>query len=282
MLILETTRELKPTRRPTFSRGLVYFGVSASVLIAISPIAFAIFSKSPTGTLDSPLPKTEQAAAPTETTTPLPIPSAYSALLTSASDHLDKAIETSLNPLTPESKTLIANELNQSLADASAAINTRPDLIDGYLKRASIYTAISKIKPETLRLAKDDLALAQSLNRGQVVDLANLTTPIIFDSSSLPNKVSIAAPAASSSTAQNPTSDVSSNASQNTFIFPSGKQETVITDANVKNTTYIYLIPKTKTNNPIYVTSKSTGSFTVTSSSPSSDDIAVDYYLINQ
>lgn len=282
MLILESTKEFKPTRQANLGHGFVYVGVSAGLILALSPLAFAVFTKSPTGTLDSPLPKTEQAAITSETLSPTPANSAYNSLLTSASDHLDKAVTASLSPLSPDSKTTIATELNQSLSDISAAINIRPDLVDGYLKRAGIYTAISKIKPEAVKLAQADLTIAQSLNRGQVISQSDLNTPIIFDAAKLPNKVSIAAPAATSSSTQSPTADVSSNASQNSFIFPAGKQETVITDPNVKATTYIYLIPKTKTNNPIYVTSKSLGSFSATSSNPNNEDVTVDYYLINQ
>ncbi len=112
-----------------------------------------------------------------------------------------------------------------------------------------------------------------------------LLSPIPSANDPLPpikeNSVVVAAPATESGETQDNT-QTESNSTGNSFIFPAGTTEIDIYNPKASGQSYIYLIPKTKTNSVVSVKNKSAGKFTATISPAEVTDLTIDYLLINQ
>jgi len=126
-----------------------------------------------------------------------------------------------------------------------------------------------------------------------VVKAINVKTPLalvspliednglpITDTQSIP--VTVAAPATGSATNQANTATTESNSTSNVFVLPAGLSEFEVINPKISGSSYIYLIPVTKTNSVVSVKSKSAGKFTVAISPSENIDLTVDYLLINQ
>jgi len=72
-----------------------------------------------------------------------------------------------------------------------------------------------------------------------------------------------------------------SNTSVITITLPAGQTQLEITDPQATTNSYIYLIPQTKTNQVIYVSSRKDGSFTISTNKPFDNNISLDYWVIN-
>lgn len=140
---------------------------------------------------------------------------------------------------------------------------------------------------------------------GLFVILTAILTPLTLNAVNKDNKITLLSPippagaifpalpsekgtiiAAPSSTESGKTQENSaateSNSTGNTFIFPAGTGEIEVYNPKVSGQSYIYLIPKTKTNSVVSVKSKSAGKFTATISPAEVTDLTIDYLLINQ
>jgi hypothetical protein len=92
---------------------------------------------------------------------------------------LDKAYDLSKNQSQVEKdKQEILAALNSSLTYANQAVSSFQTRPEGYLVRANIYTAISKIKPEAISQAQKDLEIASQLSSGNTPSLPPVTNPI--------------------------------------------------------------------------------------------------------
>lgn len=96
------------------------------------------------------------------------------------------------------------------------------------------------------------------------------------------NSTIIAAPSSTESGKTQDNTQTKSNSTGNSFIFPAGTTEIDIYNPKVSGQSYIYLIPKTKTNSVVSVKNKSAGKFTATISPAETTDLTIDYLLINQ
>ncbi len=96
------------------------------------------------------------------------------------------------------------------------------------------------------------------------------------------NPVTVAMPASDSATSQKDTASTASNSTENAFTLPAGQSEFEVDNPKISGSSYIYLIPVTKTNSVVSVKSKSAGKFTVAISPSENIDLTVDYLLINQ
>ena len=73
----------------------------------------------------------------------------------------------------------------------------------------------------------------------------------------------------------------SSNTNIVTITLPAGQTQLEITDPQITTNSYIYIIPQTKTNQVIYVSSRKEGSFTISTNKPFNYKIDLDYWVIN-
>lgn len=256
--------------------GLSVFVLSLTIpafLIVLGSVA------NPTGSPLSPLPAGEQASA----LTPSPSPNNnFASSLNLAQNYLDKAFTQAKNPeQTPVDKKQIIDNLNLSLNYVTAAINQNNSDPRGYLMRAQILTAISKVKPEALKEAQADLEIASKLSNGATVQLPTTVNPINLipdERAQLAENVIVAGP--NDATQTSVTTDQSSNSFKKTINLSAGLSELSVTDERVKENSFIYLIPNGKSQ--LAVKSKATGTFVIENLTPQTTDLSLDYWIINQ
>lgn len=253
--------------------------------IAIStPIFLIILGKAatPTGTFANPLPPGEIASAHLA---PSPTQNLrnFAATLNLSQNYLEKAYQLAKNSnQTDTDKNTIIATLNHSLETVNSAINLSPNDPAGYIMRARILTAISKIRPEAITKAKEDLLVAEKLSNGMPVDLPAPINPINLipdQRASLAENIIIAAPISSNSATQS--SVVDSNSTISSATLKASQTELIITDSRITADSYIYLLPKGKPSSPIFVKSKAEGVFIISTSTTNTSDLVVDYWLIN-
>jgi len=251
------------------------------------PILFIVVKNNkPTGTMLSPLPAGEQASGQI-TSTPVTLNFAQSINL--AQNYLNKAFDLSRNQNQTEAdKKAIIASLNQSLTQATNSINLAPNQPEGYILRAQVLTAISKINPEAAGLAKQDLELAAKLANDKNIVLPKPINPVnlLQDEQARrfggqADSIIIAAPN-ENATPSAESAGTESNANQKRFILPAGQTEMTINDSLVKADSFIYLVPVDNHNLPVSLKSKSVGGFTVSLDSAATEDISVDYFIINE
>lgn len=280
MIIESSTYRLPKVFTPNYKLiGLAFFGVTFTSGLVLTAVRL---NQQPTGTFLSPLPSGQLADTSSNPTPTTPIAS-FAETLNLAQNFLDKAY--SLSAVTNQTETdkqTIIDSLNQSLTYANQAISQSPRQPRGYLVRAKIFTAISQINPTATNQAKTDLEVAQALSNGQTIQLPESINPLNL----LPNQqaataqnIIIAAPADATSAANQTNSN--SNSLTSTITLPAGKTELVVKNKQVKANSYIYIIPQTSTNNPIYVKSKDTGVFTLSTNTANTIDIALDYWIVS-
>ena len=257
-------------------------GLSVFVLSLTIP-AFLIVLWSvanPTGSPLSPLPSGEQASVLSPS--PNNNSSSFASSLNLAQNYLYKAFTQAKNPdQTPVDKKQIIDNLNLSLNYVTSAINQNNSDPRGYLMRAQILTAISKVKPEALKEAQADLDIASKLSNGASVQLPTTINPINLipdERAQLAENVIIAGP--NEATQISIATDQMSNSFKKTVILPAGKSEMTINDARVNDSSFIYLIPNSKAQ--LTVKSKATGTFTIENLTPQAVDLSLDYWIINQ
>lgn len=231
--------------------------------------------KDPTGNYLSPLPQGQlsQTIPTPEETIPL------SKLISLSQDHLNQA--TSLSSITPQTqlnKQEIVSQLQKSLDYSNLAVSSYPQNPQAYLLRAQILTSISRTNPEALLLAKSDLQNAEQLNT--TGETATSSGEIILSDLLSPSQNLIIA-----SPQQADLSTISiennSNANMSTIILPAGQTQLEITNPLAATNSYIYIVPQTKTNQVIYVSSRQEGSFILETNKPFDTDISLDYWIIN-
>jgi len=247
------------------------------------PILFIVVKNNkPTGTMLSPLPAGEQASGQI-TSTPVTLNFAQSINL--AQNYLNKAFDLSRNQNQTEAdKKAIIASLNQSLTQATNSINLAPNQPEGYILRAQVLTAISKINPEAAGLAKQDLELAAKLANDKNIVLPKPINPVNLlqdEQAASASSLLIAAPN-ENATPSAESAGTESNANQKRFILPAGQTEMTINDSLVKANSFIYLVPVDNHNLLVSLKSKSVGSFTVSLDSAATEDISVDYFIINE
>lgn len=280
-MIIESPVNLSINPPPSENyRWPIILGTITTLSATVLPLIFIILPVNrPTGSLLSPLPQGEVASAQTT-----PASLNFSETVNLAQNYLNKAYEQARNQnQTEDDKKAIFSSLNESLKQATAAINLSPDNPAGYLLRAQVFTAISKVNPEAVAYAKQDLDIAEQLSSGKDVSLPPATNPINLlpeEQAAAAESLLIASSEEEASTASGKL-DTQTSASQKRVILPADQAETVIKDPLVKADSYIYLIPITVTNNPIYVKTKTAGSFTIATTSSNNASQAIDYYVIN-
>ena len=256
----------------------VIFGLAA---VSLPVLIIGAANPKPTGTILSPLPAGEIATAPTSQPTPL----SFSESLNLAQNYLAKAYDLARNQNQNETdKKAILASLNQSLRQVDYGIKLDSQNPQGYLLRAQILTAISKINPKALEFAKQDLDTASRLSQNQEVALPAAVNPLDFlpdEQAALANQPLIAAPAESQPASASGQTAASINASQGQFVLAAGQTELEIENLTVVDSSYIYLIPAQKTNNFISVKNKSVGRFGVAATQAGESDQTINYYIIN-
>jgi len=257
--------------------ALVGFGV-VTVITVIGQSS----QKPPTGSYLSPLP-TGELAENTPSPTSTPDTKTTPELINLAQNYLDKAFTLAKSSnQTEDKKTKIMENLDQSLSFTTQAINQEPRNPNGYILRAQILTAVSSVNPNALAQAQKDLETAQSLSQGQPITLPEAINPINL----LPNQQAIASSdliLAAPEDAIDSTSsgEVSSNSFTTTAVISAGQMELVVKDNRITPTSYIYLIPETKTNASVFVKAKGENQFTLATSNPAETDLTINYYIIN-
>lgn len=261
--------------------GLSVFVLSLTIpafLIVLGSVA------NPTGSPLSPLPSGEMASQ-------LPAQSApaagvannnFASSLNLAQNYLDKAFAQAKNPeQTSADKKQIIDNLNLSLNYVTSAINQNNSDPRGYLMRAQILTAISKVKPEALKEAQADLEIASKLSNGATVQLPTTVNPINLipdERAQLAENVIVAGP--NDATQTSIITDQGSNSFKKTVVLPANQSEMTITDNLVKESSFIYLIPNGKAQ--LTVKSKAAGTFVIENLTPQTTDLSLDYWIINQ
>jgi|GEM_PF-2402899 len=281
MFIVSSTAP--PSSKLNFKKTLVILFIGFISTAAIGTVSLIIIghNTNPTGTYISPLPTgelTQNEITPSPTLAPN-----FTQTINLAQNYLDKAFELAKNQnQTAADKKQIISTLNQSLAQSNTAISLAPQDPQGYLVRAKILTAISKIEPSALAKAQEDLILAQKLSNGEPVTLPTPTNPINLvpdQQAAITGNIIIATPENSQTTTES--SQNQSNTATSSVIFLAGGKELVIEHQSVKNTSQIYLIPKQKGIASVYVKSKTDGRFTIAATTAPTANLSLDYWIIN-
>jgi len=265
--------------KKTFST--IALGLFLLSLLPLGLVLLGAFSQ-PTGNHLSPLPQGQLTQA-SPTITPTNTTKTTTELVSLSQSYLNKAINLSQHtPQSDSDKQTIISHLEQSLDYSNQAVLSQPNNPQVYLLRAQILTSISQTNPLALDQAQQDLETASQLANGQQVSLPQTINP--FDllpsqQASLPQDLIVAAP--QTATSSSTTTDNSSNASTTSITLPAGQTQLQVDDPQVQTDSYIYLIPQQKTNQPVYVSSKSNSSFTVTTNKPLDQDLVIDYWIIN-
>lgn len=258
---------------------LIAFGIVTTIA------AIGSGSRTPTGTYLSPIPKGELAQV-----TPNPTPTGAEPIKTTpelinlAQNYLNKAFDLAKTPnQTPEQKDTIMANIDQSLSLATQAISQDPRNPNGYVLRAQILTAVSSKNPNALTQAQKDLETAQDLSQGQPITLPETVNPLnlLPDQQALASSDLILAAPLPGQVLPEQNLDVASNTFSTQITIPAGQTEVPVTDQRISGTSYIYLIPTTKTNNSVFVKSKGQGQFVLSTSTPSNIDLIINYYIIN-
>lgn len=279
---IEQTTNQKTT---IFKKKILPFLSITLVIITLIPLSLILigsFSK-PTGNYLSPLPQGELAQA-TTTLTPNPTPTKnITELITLSQGFLNKAVSLSQQtPQTDSNKQQIISFLEQSLDYSNKAVLTQPNNPQTYLLRAQILTSIGQTNPQAIYRAEEDLEMAQKLANGQSVSLPQSINPLdILPSrqASLTQDLIVAAPQESSSSTAS--AENSSNATTTSVTLLAGQTQLQVSSSKITPSSYIYLIPQQKTNQPVYISSKTTGSFTISTNKPLNTNITIDYWIIN-
>jgi hypothetical protein len=275
--------------RINLKKPLTYLFIGGISLTTLTSLGFIILgtATNPTGNYLSPLPTGTVAnnlptiTPTTSNPTPTPTPT-FAESLNLAQNFLDKAFILAKNQNQTETdKKQIIGTLNQSLSEVNSAINLSPKDPKGYLLRAKILTAISKLEPEALAKAQTDLDLASKLSNGQEISLPSPINPINLipdERATIAQNLIIAAPedATSSST----TANQSGNTITGSTTFPAGQTDITIKNINITENSQIYLIPKTK-GSSLYIRSKASGRFIIAATTPPTQSVPLDYWIIN-
>lgn len=169
----------------------------------------------------------------------------FDQMISLAQNYLHKALELSRNPNEAErDQNSILLSLNQGLNKVNEALTNKPTDPEGILLREEIQMELAKIN--------------------QPVEQVLIAAP---NDTATDSAINTGSP---------------SNANKNSFMLPAGSTELEIKDPLVNNDSYIYIIPGESQNNPIYIKSKSVGSFTVSPANPITADTVVYYYVINE
>lgn len=72
------------------------------------------------------------------------------------------------------------------------------------------------------------------------------------------------------------------NAPKTMITLPAGKNEIVVRDEAVTADSYIYIVPISQTNDPVYVKTKDEGYFIIRTNKASDADLLLDYYIVNE
>lgn len=273
------TTSKKILSKKTFST--IALGLFLLSLFPLGLILLGSFSQ-PTGNHLSPLPQGQLTQA-SPTITPTSSTKTTTELVSLSQSYLNKAINLSQNtPQSDADKQSIISYLEQSLDYSNQAILSQPNNPQVYLLRAQILTSISQTNPLALNQAQQDLETASQLANGQPVDLPQTINPLDLlpsQQASLPQNLIVAAP--QTATSSSATTDNTSNALTQSVTLPAGQDQIQVDDSQVQTDSYIYLIPQQKTNQPVYVSSKSTDNFTITTNQPLDQDLIIDYWIIN-
>lgn len=269
-------------KRPSYLWPVI-LGTFITLTAVSLPILFVIVrNETPTGSMLSPLPA---GTVSENQPTPTPVALNFAQSVNLAQNYLSKAFDLSRNQNQSETdKKAIIASLNQSLSQATNSINLAPNNPEGYLLRAQVLTAISKINPQAASLAKQDLELAAKLANDKNVVLPKAINPVNLiqdEQAASISSVFIAAPNQDATPSAGNTS-TSSNANQKRFILPAGQTEMTIKDSLVGANSFIYLVPVDNHNLVVALKNKSVGNFTVSLDSPAAQDISVDYFVINE
>lgn len=288
-MLIESTNFTPPPQVRNLDIVRYIPGIAIAIGALILPVLILTLpQQKPTGTLLSPLPEGEVAATPASSPSAL----SFAASLNLAQNYLSKAYDLARNQnQNDEDKKAILTSLNRSLKQVDDTIKLDPQNPQGYLLRAQILTAISKINQKALDLAKQDFDTASRLSQNQNVTLPPAINPVDLlpderaagpepvERAGIPQNLIVASPEASPSAARDAAAS-SSNASQGRVVLPTGAAELEVKNSQVLDSSYIYLVPQEKTNNPVYVKSKSSGSFIIAASQPPNTNQTIDYYII--
>ncbi len=66
------------------------------------------------------------------------------------------------------------------------------------------------------------------------------------------------------------------------ITLPANTREIVVRDAAVTADTYVYLVPISATNDPVYIKTKGEGYFTIAIDTPSTGELLLEYYVITE
>lgn len=253
------------------------------VSFLVIPLMMAILQSSgtPTGTYLSPVPEGQVAQnlvtpSPTEATL-----SPAQAVL-SAQAFLEKAITLSQkDPQTDSDKNEIATLLSQSLGFANTAVELSPKSPQTYLARARVLATSSTVWPQATQWAQKDLEVAQKLSNGQPVDLptkVDLMATAPLQQANNGAKLTIAAPEESKPNNQ---AQTDGNTVKDFATIPAGKTTVDINDTNIKETSYLYIIPKDGNNTVLFVQSKQNGKATIAASTAPTAPLEFEYWIVN-
>jgi len=114
------------------------------------------------------------------------------------------------------------------------------------------------------------------LPQGEITQTTTTPSPQI----NTPQDITIASPQQENTASVSAEND--SNATTTTVTLFAGQTQLEITNPQITPDSYIYIIPHTKTNQTISVSSKKEGSFILTTNKPFDTDISLDYLVINR
>lgn len=279
--------------RINLKKSITYIIIAGFSVTTLASIGLIILGNStnPTGSYLSPLPTGSVASNDLPTTTPNPTSSltptptttlSFPESLNLAQNFLDKAFTLAKNQNQTESdKKQIITALNQSLNEVNTAVNLSPQDPKGYLLRARILTAMSKLEPSALAKAQIDLELASKLSNGQEVTLPNPINPIDLipdERATLAENLIIAAP--EEATNSSATASQSGNTTTGTVTFPANQTDITVKNSSITDNSQIYLIPKSK-GSSLYVRSKAVGRFIIAATTSPTTNVTLDYWIIN-
>ncbi len=273
---------------PTFHFDAKKYAVFALAFTGISflvvPLLIAVTQSSgqPTGTYLSPVPEGQVAqVTPSPTTTQIIAMSPAQAVL-SAQAFLEKAITLSQkDPQNDQDKQEITQLLSQSLDYANTAVELSPKSPQTYLARARVLATSSSVWPQATQWAQKDLEVAQKLANGQPVDLptkVNLLSTAPVEQANTGKKLVIAAP---EETKPNNQAQTAGNTLKDFATIPAGKSTLEIKNPNIKEDSYLYIIPKEGNNTVLFVQSKTVGKATIGTSSAPTAPLEFEYWIVN-
>lgn len=248
------------------------------ILTLLLPLAWLALK--PTGSYINPLPRTDQANTSQVKSLGFYLGTAQASLAKA------RQLANGNTRQTDTDKQQIIQVLNQALDSANQAVAAYPKDPRVYQQRAEVLLSVSHLNPAAKNLAEQDLATAQSLAGGQAPPFpsANPLETLPIEQANLAQNLIIAAPSMSTSGVDMPfTPEVKSNVTKSTTVLPAGQSELKTDNWQLKTDSVIYLIPQSSTqNHPLYVKSKTSGSFTIAIDQPLTYDLIIDYWIINE